>query len=534
MIAKIISWSTHNRFFVWIGILLIPAMTSSQSNFIHTYGGANFENAAGIVAAKDGGYLICGYSASFDSSGASIYLLKVDSAGNHVFSKTYGGSAYDIPTGLAASFDGGYAISGITWSFGAGDADAFLLKTDSMGNFLWMKTLGTVTRDKPFGMVQTSDSGFAISGTVKYDPVSANIDEKIFLLKTDANGNLQWFKTYGGTANEESASIIQSYEGGFLIAGYTQSFGAGSNDCYVLKTDSTGNMLWAKTFGTSLAETGNAVVQTQDSGYAIIGTSEDCGFGNGDILLIRLNSDGDTLWSKCYGSSAFESASQIIQAGNENLMILGLSIHASNYDILLAEVDGQGNLLNSVKIGSGGEQSPSGLCAAQDASWIVAGQSNTDADPYNDLFVAKIEADGEAACFTEPLNMSVKPIALSITDGVQLFAKNFIEQSHIPSVFITNTTTKNFCSLNPTEEKKLDAIKVFPNPFTDFIMFKMRLHQESELQLRIYDVMSRMVIMENFKGTEILMDGRRLSAGIYFYSLKGEQEFSVKGIIVKH
>jgi len=534
MIERIITWSTHNRFFVWIGILLTPFIASSQNTFMQTYGGENFEQSAGIVASGDGGYLVCGYSASFDSSGASIYLLKIDAAGNHVFSKTYGGSAFDLPTGLVATLDGGYAVSGITWSFGAGDADAFLLKTDSSGNLLWMKTLGTVTRDKPFGMVQTSDWGFAITGTVKYDPVSANVDEKIFLLKTDANGDPQWFETYGGTASEEPSSVIQSYDGGFLITGYTQSFGAGSNDCYVLKTDSIGSILWAKTFGTALHETGNSIIQTLDTGYAIAGTSEGCGFGNGDMLIVRLDSSGDTLWSRCYGTSALEGASQIIQAVNGDLMVLGLSIAASNYDILLLRLDAQGNLLNSVKLGSGGEQAPSDLCMAHDSAWIITGQSNTDSDPYNDILVAKVSADGEADCFTESLNMGMKPITLNVTDSVQLFAKNFIEQPHTPSEFITNTITKNFCSLNSTEERKPHTVDVFPNPFADFIMFRTHSNQETELQLRIYDIMSRTVIMENFTGKEITINGRRLSEGAYFYSLKGERQLFGNGMIIKH
>jgi hypothetical protein len=147
---------------------------------------------------------------------------------------------------LIQTSDGGYAIAGHTKSFGAGLSDAYLVKLDANGNLQWTKTIGGKDFEDGYSLIQTSDGGYAIAGDTK--SFGAGLSDA-YLVKLDANGNLQWTTTIGGKDFEDGYSLIQTSDGGYAIAGYTQSFGAGGADVYVVKLDAKGNLQWTKTIG---------------------------------------------------------------------------------------------------------------------------------------------------------------------------------------------------------------------------------------------------------------------------------------------
>ena len=140
------------------------------------------------------------------------------------FCKAIGGPEDEEGNSLIQTSDGGYAIAGSTTSFGAGGADVYVVKLDAKGNLQWTKTIGGPKDDRGFSLIQTSDGGYAIAGfTISFGAGSGDV----YVVKLDANGNLQWTKTIGGPASEEGNFLIQTSDGGYAIAGYTGSFGAG-------------------------------------------------------------------------------------------------------------------------------------------------------------------------------------------------------------------------------------------------------------------------------------------------------------------
>jgi len=219
------------------------------------------------------GYIITGYTYSWPDYYYNVYLIKTDSSGNEVWSKTFGGTDNDYGHSVQQTTDGGYIITGYTNSWADYYYDVYLIKTDSSGNEVWSKTFGGTDNDYGESVQQTSDGGYIIAGsTYSVEPYN------IYLIKTDSSGNEVWSKTFGGTPDERGYSVQQTADGGYIIAGYTSSFGSG-NGVNLVKTDSSGNEVWSKTF--SGAE-GRSVQQTSDGGYIIAGLASD------DVCLIKV------------------------------------------------------------------------------------------------------------------------------------------------------------------------------------------------------------------------------------------------------
>jgi predicted secreted protein len=199
------------------------------------------------------------------------------------WSKTYGRTGEDEAYSLAQTGDGGYALAGTTDSFGAGDYDFWLVKTDASGNAQWNKTYGGIGYEWAYALVQTTDGGYALAGRTESSGPSSG---DFWLVKADSNGEMQWNKTYGGTGDEWTQALVQTGDGGYALAGATSSFGAGDYDFWLVKTDVNGNAQWNKTYGATSGDIGYALVQTADGGYALAGRED------GDFWLVKTDADG--------------------------------------------------------------------------------------------------------------------------------------------------------------------------------------------------------------------------------------------------
>ncbi|MFZ8835354.1 MAG: hypothetical protein ACO2O5_14355, partial [Candidatus Caldipriscus sp.] len=204
----------------------------------------------------------------------SLVALFTQSAYAVAFAKTYGGTGDDRASYVLQTSDGGYIVVGDIGSLGADSFDIFLVKTDANGNIIWAKTYGGTVDEYAHSVLQTSDGGYIVAGETR--SFGAGYRD-IFLIKTDASGNLQWAKTYGGTYWDVAYSVQQTSDGGYIVAGETYSFGAGGRDIFLIKTDASGNVQWAKTYGGTDEDWARSVQQTSDGGYIVAGVTRSFG-----------------------------------------------------------------------------------------------------------------------------------------------------------------------------------------------------------------------------------------------------------------
>jgi len=382
----------------------LPA-TSPSPSFCKVIVGENPDVGHSLIQTSDGSYLIAGYteSLSFGEGEADVYVVttvdvyvvKLDANGNLQWTKTIGGPDNERVNSLIQTSDGGYAIAGATESFGAGERDVYVVKLDTNGNLQWTKTIGGPESDGGNSLIQTSDGGYAIAGYTK----SFGAGEwDVCVVKLDAHGNLQWTKTIGGPADEIGISLIQTPDGGYVIAGYTRSFGAGEWDVYVVKLDAHGNLQWTKTIGGPADEIGISLIQTSDGGYAIAGATESFGAGSGDVYVVKLDAKGNLQWTKTIGGPESEGGYSLVQTSDGGYAIAGYtgSFDAGGWDVYVIKLNANGNLQWTKTISAKSQiLDRLSLIQTSDGGYAIAGK----ATPFGlDVYVVKLDKNGDACC----------------------------------------------------------------------------------------------------------------------------------------
>lgn len=282
-----------------------------------TYGGSDIDWGYSMIQTNDGGYALAGYTKSFGAGNGDFWLVKTDKYGNMEWNKTYGGPTSDCAYSLIETSDGGYALAGRTYSFGAGDYDFWLVKTDESGTVMWNKTYGGTGYDEAQSVVETSDGGFAIAGCTH--SFGAGYQD-FFLVKTDMYGNLLWNRTYGEESTDWAYSLIVTSDGGFALAGSTGV--PFVSNFWLIKTDSDGEMLWNTKDGTFGGAQVYSLVQTFDGGYALVGPHFNSA-GGPNFYLVKTNSNGNIEWSQLYGGEDAEMANSLVQTSDGGFAIAG-------------------------------------------------------------------------------------------------------------------------------------------------------------------------------------------------------------------
>jgi hypothetical protein len=268
-------------------VALFTEFAHAQVRFAKTYGRTGNDLGWSVQQTSDGGYIVTGRTVIIAND--DIFLVKTDANGNTIWAKIYGGMFDDVAYSVRQTSDGGYIVAGRTGSLSAND-DVFLIKTDANGDVQWAKTYRGANVDWAFSVQQTSDGGYILAGRTRSFG-AGNFD--IFLIKTDAEGNVQWAKTYGGAGDDWASSVQQTSDGGYILAGRTRSFGAGNLDVFLIKTDADGNIIWAKTYGGTGDDLAYSVQQTSEGGYIVAGLTRSYGAGGEDIFLIKTDANGN-------------------------------------------------------------------------------------------------------------------------------------------------------------------------------------------------------------------------------------------------
>jgi len=378
---------------------------SYQSIWQKTYGGSSFDAAYSIQQTTDGGYIVAGWTSSFGAGYFDVYIIKLDANGNKVWEKTYGGSSYDAAFSIQQTYDGGYVVAGDTSSFGAGDFDVYIIKLDAGGNKVWEKTYGGSSYDAAFSIQQTTDGGYIVAGETESFGAG---DFDVYVIKMDANGNKVWEKTYGGSSYDWTFSIQQTTDGGYVVAGGTYSFGAGYSDVYIIKLDANGNKVWEKTYGGSSFDVAFSIQQTTDVGYIVAGGTESFGAGSYDVYIIKLDAGGNKVWEKTYGGSGFDVAFSIQQTTDGGYIVAGWteSFGAGSYDVYIIKLDAGGNKVWEKTYGGSMEDVATlSIQQTYDGGYIVAGRTESFGAGDFDVYVIKMDANGNTGPYPATLGL---------------------------------------------------------------------------------------------------------------------------------
>jgi len=373
--------------------VLAQAEPKPVQKWQRTFGGANYDWAESVQQTSDGGYILAGSTYSFGAGGVDAYLVKTDAQGNLLWQRTFGGASEDWAESVRQTSDGGYILAGDTDSFGAGGSDAYLIKTDASGNLLWQRTFGGTGDDCASSVQQTSDGGYILAGGT----YSFGAGGDAYLVKTDAQGNLLWQRTFGGADADWAESVQQTSDGGYILAGSTYSFGAGRWDAYLVKTDASGNLLWQKTFGGSQSEHANSVQQTSDGGFILAGGTGYFGT-EGEIYLAKIDSSGNLLWQRTFEGTTNCFAQEVRQTSDGGYILAGGLGYEVRFDTggdaYLIKTDASGNLLWQRTFGGSGSDIAYSVQQTKDGGFILAGRTDSFGAGGRDAYLVKTDASG--------------------------------------------------------------------------------------------------------------------------------------------
>jgi len=359
-------------------------------------GGTNFDVANCIIQSKDGGYAITGETYSHGAEGEDVYVVKLNSAGNVKWTKTIGGKGNQYGYSILQTKDGGYSVIGETFADSAKGEDIYLVKLDSAGHLKWTKNVGGIGDQYGYSVVETYDGGYAITGETS---AKSGGNEDIYLIKLDAEGALKWTRTITGQKHGHGYPVIQTKDGGYAIGEYQKDSSTYNNKHYtfsILKLDSAGHSQWTKTLGGGVGRSPYYIIQTKDGGYAITGVTYLFGQGNGDAYVIKLDAAGNLQWRKTVGGKGKDIGFSIIQSADGGYAVTGAtnSSGVGNYDVYVMKLDTAGNTKWTKTLGEAGDDEGQSIIQTSDGGYAIGGFTNADKTSNYNFYAIKLDALG--------------------------------------------------------------------------------------------------------------------------------------------
>lgn len=513
-------------------LFFILCLKAGAQQFQATYGGLNDDAARDICLSSDGGYVVLGTTNSFGAGLNDIYLIKTNSIGGNLWTKTYGGTNVDGGSSIVKTNDGGYIISASTNSFGSGNYDFFILKIDSVGTIQWSKTYGQGSNDYANHIQQTLDGGYIIGGRTDFGG-----NDDVLVIKTDSLGNVLWCYTYPvDVANQDGLSTIkQTTDNGYIINGFTV---VGMYPCILnIKIDSAGTLQWYKTYGASTTNVAFAqnIEITNDGGYISSGT---CNYSStsfsGTPFLLKTDSLGTVIWSKAYSGLSGGSSVEILSDGGYLLTgRKGYTTPTITACIFLMKVDSSGIFQWNNTFGGVAEEQAISVKKCNSDGYIIAGHTKSFGATNYDIYIIKTDSSGNGGCDIGSVGASTLSPAPIEQTSPSIVSNTFLALTTSPLTISNLGGTQNMlCYVGIDAEifKELQS-KIYPNPTTGLFKFSTI---DNNSTIKIYDCMGKLVLQTNIKDSEQSIDISNEEKGIYFYRIENKKgEFSSGKIVLE-
>jgi hypothetical protein len=558
-------------------MFVLKVSADGEIEWTGTYGTTSWERIHGIKQADDGSYFLAGYIEGgfgfFD-----MEVIKIDSIGNLIWRRNIGGIEADELRGISMAPDGGVIVSGYTASFGFGSKDIYLVKFSSEGVKEWEKIIGTSEEDHNYRNIISTQGNIFLAGFSIY---GAYWDATI--TKTDSLGNVLWAKRYGGGGLERIHSILELADDGLIVVGQTQSFGSGGDDILVIRTDYLGAVLWSKTFGGFNNEAAYSIVQTVDDGYNIAGYTNSYGFGGYDVFLMHINSSGNLQWFRTFGGNNEDYAFDLKSTPDNGSVLVGNSYSGSlgGSDIYLIKTDSSGNgscpsnLYNPAELNLslsainlpmletiGGPISNveltvghpnvlvNELCSIIPVelisfdysiqgqivllSWITATEINNKGFEVE----RKTNTDWENLGFVEGNGTTTETKHYSYSDNVSSIANVNTFYYRLKQIdFDGSFEYSDIVEVQIDQPNEYSLEQNYPNPFNPVTNIEFILAMSGFVNLRVYDLLGNEVAIlvekELTAGKHKLkFDASKLASGIYLYKLTAGEFVDLKKLIL--
>jgi hypothetical protein len=435
-----------------------------------------------------------------------------------MWTKTFGGDSSDAGLFVTQTNDGGYIITGYTKSFGAGEEDVWLVKTNTDGDTLWTKTFGGIGIDKGVSVRQTTDGGYIIIGSTDSFG-SGQFD--IWVVKTNANGDLQWNKTFGGISSDYGHYVEEISNGGYIISGTTSSFGASDVDVWLIRSDADGDTLWTRTFGDSTNNSNYSVQLTTGEGYIIVWQ------GSERVWLTKTDMDGDTLWTKTFRDSAFGyyTVSEVHQTSDGGYIIVGTDgthFKVTNGPFVI-KTDANGEILWTKTLPVTPMTYGKLIRQTSDGGYIILGPRYCmlpTCGHIQDLLI-KTDSNGDTLWIKVTSNVGWKNVQQT-SDGGYIVTGS--RDGDVLLIKVAPDVTE--IDENPhISVTKYQLLQNYPNPFNPSTTIEFSLPQSGFVTLKIYNILGEVVatlVSQELKAGkyEYSWNAGSIASGVYIYELK--------------
>ena len=394
------------------------------------YGKAGQDVAYGAAATSDGGYIITGLTTSVVPNSDEIVVIKIGPQGDSTWSRIYSGPLLTGGNCIIQTSDGGYMVAGHTEDWGSNDCDAYEMKLDQNGNMLWENHYGGDSDDIAKCVLQLGTSGYILGGyTFSYGNVDTNQTSHVYIIRTNNTGDTLWTRVYAGAKSDECYSIINMADGGFLAAGWSNSFGNGEDDGWLLRMNANGDTLWTRLYKAPGDTRLNKVLPTIDNGYILAGSTTPAAGDYSQGLIVKLDANGNPQWQKSYGDTAANITFQsVVQLPTGNYIFAG-SIYATptTNNVYLLTTDANGTMQMDEVCG-GTDSWANEIVAQGNNSYLIAGATAQYGDPDGDVY------------YREMNNTLPASVAIVSMEGPQLYPNPVMNQ---PAIIILPAAEAN-------------------------------------------------------------------------------------------
>jgi hypothetical protein len=356
-----------------------------------------------VVAAREAGVAVAGGLALGRGAARSADAVTCSEAApvssspfgalSHYLAMSYGGPKWEEARALDVSEDGSTVVAGVTRSFGAVSEDAWVVKLDERGRIVWENRYGGTGSEAANSIRQTADGGYVVAGQT--DSYAAGAQD-VWVLKLNPGGSVQWQKRYGGPGDDSAAQVEQTIDGGYVVAASTASFPKGDRNIWLLKLDEVGQIQWQSTYQGAGADWPVGVQQTHDGGYVVAGGTFTEDARSYDMWVLRLDGSGEIVWQRSYGTEIDELPQSIVQTAEGGYALAGYttSLEAIGEDVFLLKLDGSGEVEWYRMLGGAQPDRAYSLESSADGGYVVAGGTYSYGRGNRDIWILKLDEEG--------------------------------------------------------------------------------------------------------------------------------------------